>query len=78
MPLQHTAVPADHFFEEEEHQNPDQRSQLPLGHVGLSPPRPMTPPPIPFGQVVTRAGRVVNPPDRYGFGNDATMLDAPS
>jgi len=38
----------------------------------------MMPPPIPFGQVVTRVGRVVNPPDRYGFGNDVTMLDAPS
>ena len=37
----------------------------------------MTPPPIPFGQVVTRAGRVVNPPDRYRFRNDATMLDVP-
>jgi hypothetical protein len=73
----HTAVRDNHFFEEEIHQNPDQRSQLPLGNVGLPPPRPMTPPPIPFGQVVTRAGRVVNPPDRYGFGNDATMLDPP-
>jgi hypothetical protein len=74
----HTAVPDDHFFEEEEeHQNPDQRSQLPLENVGLPPPRPMTPPPIPFGQVVTRAGRVVNPKDRYGFGNDATMFDVP-
>jgi hypothetical protein len=73
----YTAVPDDHSFEEEEYQNPDQQSQLPLGNVGLPPPRPMTPPPIPFGQVVTRAGRVVNPPDRYGFGNDATMLDAP-
>jgi len=37
----------------------------------------MTPPSIPFGQVVTRAGRIVNPPDSYGLGNDATMLDAP-
>jgi len=74
---EHTAISDDHFFEEE-HQNPDQKSQLPLGHVGLPPPRPMTPPPIPYGQVVTRAGSVVNPPDRYGFGNDATMLDAPS
>jgi hypothetical protein len=73
----HTAIPDDHFFEEEEHQNPDQRSQLPLGNVSLPPPRPMTPPPIPFGQVVTHAGRVVNPPDRYGFRVDATMLDAP-
>jgi hypothetical protein len=72
----HTAVPDDHVFEEEEeHQNPDQRSQLPLGNVRLPPPWPMTPPPIPFGQVVTRARRVVNPPDRYGFGNDATMFD---
>jgi len=74
---EHTAVPDDHFLEEEEHQNPDQQSQLPVGHVGLPPPRPMTPPPIPFGQVVTRARRIVNHPDRYGFGHDATMLDAP-
>jgi len=74
----HRAIPDDHFFEEEEeHQNPDQQSQHPLGHVGLPHPRPMTPPQIPFGQVVTHAGRVVNPPDRYGFGNDATKLDAP-
>jgi hypothetical protein len=48
-----------------------------LGNVGLPPPRPMTPPPIPFGQVVTRAGKVVYPPDRYGFGNDATIHDVP-
>jgi len=74
---EHTVIPDDHFFEEE-HQNADERSQLPLGDVGLPPPRPMTPPAIPFGQVVTRVGRVVNPPDRYGFGNDATMLDVPS
>jgi hypothetical protein len=73
----HPAVPDDHFFEEEEHQNPHQQSQLPLGYVGLPPPRPMTPPPITFGQVVTRAGRVVNPSDCYGLGNDATMLDVP-
>jgi len=74
-----TAIPDDHFFEEE-HQNPDQQSQLPLGSVGLPPPRPMTPPPIPFGQVVTRAGRVVNPTERYGFENQGpkvTMRDAP-
>ena len=74
---EHTAIPDDHFLEEVEHQNLDQRSQLPLGYVGLPPPRPMTPPPIPFGQVITCARRVVNPPDRYGFGNDATMLDSP-
>jgi len=73
----HTAIPHDHFIEEE-HQNPDQRSQLPLENVGLPPPRPMIPPPIPFGQVFTRAGRVVNPPDRYRFRNDATMLNATS
>jgi hypothetical protein len=42
-----TAIPDDHFFEEE-HQTPDQRSQLPLGRVSLPSPRPMTPPPIPF------------------------------
>jgi len=65
---EHTAIPEDHFFEkDEEHQNPDQQSQLPLGHVGLPPAWPMQPPPIPFGQVVTRAGRIVNPPDHYGF-----------
>jgi hypothetical protein len=73
-----TAVSDDHFFDEEEHQNPDQQSQLPLRHVGLPPPWPKMPPPIPFGQVITRAGRVVNPPDGYKFGNDATMLDVPS
>jgi len=64
-----TVVPADHHLEE--HQQSDRRYQLP---------RPMTPPPIPFGQVVTRAGRVVNPPERYGFGGYATepsMRDAP-
>jgi hypothetical protein len=38
----HTAIPDDHFFEEEEHQNPDHQSQLPLGNVGLLPPRPRT------------------------------------
>jgi len=75
---EYIAIPNDHFLEEEEHQNPDQQSQLPMGHVGLPPSQPMTPPPIPFGQVVTRGGRVVKPPDRYGFGNDATMLDVPS
>jgi hypothetical protein len=75
----HTAIPDDHFFkEEEEHQNPDQRSQLPLGDEGLPPTRSMTPPPIPFRQIVTRAGGVVYRPDQYGFGNHATMLDAPS
>jgi hypothetical protein len=40
----------------------------------------MTPPQIPFGQVVTRAGRVVNPPESYCFENEGpevTMLDAP-
>jgi hypothetical protein len=41
----------------------------------------MTPPPIPFGQVVTGAGRIVNPPESYGFQNqglEVTMRDAPS
>jgi len=40
----------------------------------------MTPPPIPIGQVVTHAGRVVNPPERYGFENkgaEVIMRDAP-
>jgi len=40
----------------------------------------MTPLPIPLGQVITRAGRVVNPPARYGFQNndlDPTIRDAP-
>jgi len=39
----------------------------------------MTPPPIPLGQVVIRAGRIVNPPERYGFENqgpEVTMRDA--
>jgi len=73
---EHSAIPDDHFFEEE-HQNPDQQSQLPLGDIVLPSPRPMTPPSIPSGQVVTCAGRIVNPPDCYGFGNDPTMLDVP-
>jgi len=40
----------------------------------------MTPPPIPLGQVITRAGRVINPPECYGFENqgpEVTMCDAP-
>ena len=44
------------------------------------PPQPMTPPPIPFGQVATRAGRVVNLPERYGFegyATEASMRDGP-
>jgi len=63
-----TVVPADHLLEE--HQQSIQRPA----------PRPMTPPPIPLGQVVTRAGRVVNPPKRYGFEGyapEASMRDAP-
>jgi len=74
-----TAIPDDHFFEEE-HQNHNQRSQLPLSSVGRPPPRPMTPPLIPFGQDVTHAGRMVSLPDRYGFKNkvpEVTMRDAP-
>jgi len=74
-----TVVPADHFLEEE-HQQSNQRSQLPLGRPPPSPPRPMMPPPIPFGQVVTRAGRVVNLPERYGFEGyapEASMRNAP-
>jgi hypothetical protein len=57
-----TTIPDKHFFAEE-HQNSNQQSQLPLGSVAPPGPRPMTPPPIPFGQVVTRAGSVVNPPE---------------
>jgi hypothetical protein len=74
-----TAISDDHFFDEE-HQHPNQRSQLPLESLSPPPPWPMTPPPIPFGQVVTRAGRIVNLPERYGFedqGPEVTMLDAP-
>ena len=76
----HTVVPADHFLQDE-HQRSNQRSQLPLGlsPPPSPPPRPMTPPQIPLEQVVTCAGRVVNPPERYGFENtdiDATMRDA--
>jgi len=40
----------------------------------------MTPPPIPFGQVVTGPGRVVNLPEHYGFEGyapEASMRDAP-
>jgi len=61
-----TVVPADHF-PEQAHQHSNQQSQLPLGRSPPPPPWPMTPPPIPFGQVVTCARRVVNPPERYGF-----------
>jgi len=74
-----TVVPADLFLEEE-HQQSNQPSQCLLQCPPPPPPRPMTPPPIPFGQVVTRAGRVVNPPECYGFeGNapEASMQDAP-
>jgi len=41
----------------------------------------MTPPPIPLGRVVTRAGRIVNPHERYGFEGyapEASMRDAPT
>ena len=72
-------VPADHFLEAE-HQQTDQRSQLPLGRPSPPPQRLMKPPPIPFGQVVPRAGRVVDPPERYGFDGytpEASMRDAP-
>ena len=50
-----------------------------LGRPPPSPPRPMPPPPIPFGQVVTHAGRVVNPPEHYGFESyapECSMHDA--
>jgi len=73
-----TVVPADHFLDEE-HQQSNQRSQLPLVHLP-PPPQPMTSPPIPFGQVVTRAGRVDNPPERYGlesYDAEASMRVAP-
>jgi len=65
-----TVVPADHFLQEER-QLSNQRSQLRLRRPPPSPQPPMTPPQIPFGQVVTRAGRVVNLPERYGFEGDA-------
>jgi len=74
-----TVVPGDHFLEQE-HQQSDQRSQLPLGRPPPAASRPMTPPPIPLGPVVTRAGRVVNPPERYcfeGYAPEASMRDAP-
>jgi len=70
-------VPADHFLE---HHQSNQQSQLPLGCPPPAAPRPMTPPPIPLGQVVTRAGRVVNPHERDGFKGyapEASMCDAP-
>jgi hypothetical protein len=73
-----TAIPDNHFFEEEL-QNPEHLSQRPLGSVGLPPPQPMTPPQIPFEQIVTHVGRIVNPPERYGFENrgpKVTMCDA--
>jgi len=73
-----TVVPADLFLNE--HQQSNQRSQLPLGHPSPAPPRPMMPPPIPSGQVITCAGRVVNLPERYGFEGyapEASMRDAP-
>jgi len=40
----------------------------------------MTPPQISFGQVITGAGRVVNPPEHYGFEGcalEGSMRDAP-
>ena len=70
-------VPADRILE---HQQSDQRSQLPLRRPPPAAPRPMTPPPFPFGQVVTRAGRVVNTPECYsfeGYAPEASMQDAP-
>jgi len=73
-----TVVPADHHLDENQH--PNQRYQLPPRSPPPAPPRPMRPPPIPFGQVVIRAGRVVNPPECYGFEDsapDASMRDAP-
>jgi len=74
-----TVVPADHLLNDE-HQQSNRRSQLRLERPPPAPPRPMTPPPIPLGQVVTGAGRVVNPPERYGFEGyapEASMRDAP-
>jgi len=44
----HRIVPADHFFESEQHQDPNQQCQLPLGSVTSPPPWPMTLPPIPL------------------------------
>ena len=60
-----TVVPAVHLLED--HPQSNQQSQLLLGDPPPPPPRPMTPQPDPFGQVVTRAGTVVNPPERYGL-----------
>jgi len=74
-----TAILDDYFFEEE-HQNLKQQSQLPLGSVAPPGIRPMTPPPIPFGKVVTPPERVVNPPECYDFeyqGPEVTMRNTP-
>jgi len=63
-----TIAPADLFLKQE-HQRPPPAA-----------PRAMKPPPIPLGQVVTRAGRVVNPPECYGFEGyaaEASMRDTP-
>jgi hypothetical protein len=72
-----TAIPDDHFFREE-HQNPNQRYQIPMVTDGFPPPRSMMPPPILFTHVVTRAGSIVDSPESYGFENqgpELTMLD---
>jgi len=75
------AIPDDYFLKEEKHHNPDQRSQLPLGNVSLSPPRRMTPPPIPLVHDATHGRRIVIPPESYSFENqvpEVTMRHAPS
>jgi len=71
-------VPADHFLEED-HPQSNQRLPFPLGHPPPSTPRHMTPPPIPFGHVVTCAATVVDPPECScfkGYASEASMWDA--
>ena len=51
-----------------------------MGSVAPPGPQPMTPPPIPFGQVVTHARRIVNPHEHYCFENrgpKVTLCDVP-
>jgi hypothetical protein len=61
-----TVIPVDHFLDE--HQQSHQRSQNPMRcSPSLPPPRRMMPLPIPFGQVITHAGKVDNSPERNGF-----------
>jgi len=74
-----TVVPADHFLEDEHH-NSNQLFRRPLGSSPPPPSRLITPQAIPFVQVVTRAGRVVNPPEHFcieSYAAEASMRDAP-